>query len=49
MKGFDQCFFVNKQMGALMEEMKGYAAAFDHLMSERRHVTGYIKGLVGST
>ena len=29
-----------------MEEKKSYSAALDQLMSERRNVTGYIKGLV---
>ena len=44
MKGFDPCFSkdewwyvtnINEQMGAVMEEKKGNAAAFDQLMSER--------------
>ena len=35
---FDPCPFLNDLMRVLMEE-KGYAAAFDHLMSERRNVT----------
>ena len=36
---------INEQMVVLMEEKKGDAAAFDQLMSERRNVTGDIKGL----
>ena len=50
MKRFDPCLFltddwcratnINEQMGALMKEKKGYAAAFDQLMSEKRNVTG---------
>ena len=32
-------------MGVLMEEKKGYAASFDQSMSERRNVTGFIKGV----
>ena len=44
--GFDSCLFLNEQMGVVMEEKKDFAAAFHHLTSERRNVTGYIKGLV---
>ena len=36
---------INEHMGVLMGEKKGYAAAFDQLMSERRNVAGYTKGL----
>ena len=35
------------QMGVLMEEKKGHATAFDHMMSERRNVPGHTKGLFG--
>ena len=43
--GFGPCLLLNEQMGALMEEKKGYAAAFDHMVSEHRNVTDYIERL----
>ena len=36
--GFDPCLLVNDEIGVLMEEKKGCAAVFEHLMSERRNV-----------
>ena len=36
---------INEQMGVLMEDKKSHSAAVDQLVSERRNVTGYIKGL----
>ena len=37
---------INEQIGVLMEEKNGYAAGFDHLMSERQNVIGCTKGLL---
>ena len=57
MKGFDPCLLlkgewwcvtrINEQMGVLMEEKKGDAAACDQLMCERRNVTVCLKGFLG--
>ena len=43
---FDPCLLLNKQLGVLIEEKKGYSAALDRLMSEhQRTFLNHVKGL----
>ena len=43
--GFAPRLFLNGRLGVLMEEKQGYAAAIDHLVSERHNILDYVKGL----